>query len=242
MITTIYERAALAVEMMELSAAGFGSVRLTQLFNRRAASGDPRYAPWRGLDGGRDQKPDVEPCPDRRAPVARNPHAAGRGPQPEQQAQESLGHPNPGRRTDPEYFPAIVGRGPWNRVEAAKAQRARVKNGRPSRDNVNLFSGLCHCGACGSAMHLRGSNHRGKNDHVVCSGHIRHTCDNSIYYSVTRLERAFLRDGLSKVAAAWDFAKGDEHADALATRLDHAKLARNRGSFPGEAVALRVLA
>lgn len=41
-ITTIPERAALAVEMMELSAAGFGSVRLAQLFNRRAASGDTR--------------------------------------------------------------------------------------------------------------------------------------------------------------------------------------------------------
>lgn len=224
-VTVIPGRGELVVEFFELSVA-YGSQRLSKLLNERAKT-DPKYKSWRG----------TEWTPDMLSNLLSNRAVLG-----EFQPHET--RPRPGAVANPltrykkppivrtptgevivGYYPVVIGPDLWDRVQAAKALRARVKSGRPSRENVNLFSGLCRCGVCDSPMHLRGKNRRGKNDWLICPGSARGVCANNTYYSVTRLERAFLRTGLTMLASASDFSIGREEADALAAKLDEARKA-----------------
>jgi DNA invertase Pin-like site-specific DNA recombinase len=211
------------VEIFEMTASGYGSQRLAKWLNLQT---DKKYAPWRGAAWtpnvianltsnravlGEFQSHRVEPRPGsvanmntkhKRRPLIRIPEG-------------------PVRKNT---FPVAIKMDLWDRVQAAKSLRAQVKTGRPSRQMVNLFSGLCRCGVCGSSMHLKGHNNAGKNDWLLCG---RHTagCNNTEFYSVTRLERAFLRQGFDLLQSASDFADTSATIDALALALDQAKMA-----------------
>lgn len=196
LISKIPERCALVLEMMELSASGYGGQRLAKLFNERAA-GDRRYAPWRGKSWTADM---IKNITSNRALLGEfQPHEIRRRPgavanMTTKQKRAPIER-FPVGNAIPDYFPVVVGYDLWNRVEAAKERRGIVKSGRPSRGHITLFSGLCHCGTCGMPVHLRGRNARGKNDYLICSGSRRGVCANNTSYFLTRLERVFVKHG-----------------------------------------------
>ena len=223
-ITPIPERARLVVEIFELTAAGYGSQRLAKLFNDRART-DPRYTPWRG----QGWTPNVisNLTANRRVIGELQPHRITRRP-------GAVGNPNTKHKRAPiqripdgplrkDHYPVVVSMDLWDRAQASKARNAKTKSGRPSRENVNLFSGLCRCGSCGDAMHLRGHNLRGKQDRLVCAGSLRGVCTNNVHYSLTRLEHVFLRVGFTMLSKASDFTQGNAAASTLAAELDRAK-------------------
>ena len=220
-------RSVVAREICELTAAGYGSQRLAKLLNERAKT-DPKYVPWRGkawsgdvivnLTSNRALLGEFQPheTAPREGSVANPDSKHKRRPL----VRKPVGDPIKG------YFPAAIGADLWDRMQAAKARRAMVKAGRPAsgaRQNVNLFAGLCRCGVCGSKMHLRGRNLRGKNDWLVCGNSPKGHCTNNTHYSVTRFEREFLREPRRFYASADQFTKPDSTADAVAERLDAAK-------------------
>jgi hypothetical protein len=73
----------------------------------------------------------------------------------------------------PAYFPVTVQFDLWRRAQAAIASRTVKRSGRPSREGVNLFSGMCKCGACGGSMELRGKGERKGGDYLTCANRLR---------------------------------------------------------------------
>jgi hypothetical protein len=124
------------------------------------------------------------------------------------------------------YYPKIVGDDLWRRAQAARERNTSVKTGRPSRQGVNLFAGLCRCGECGGPMYLTGAGPRYRDragqDRVLCPKHKRGGgCGNNGYFGLKRLERGFLANGLPLLAKALPV--DTTAADALAARLEMAE-------------------
>jgi NACalpha-BTF3-like transcription factor len=219
-------RCELVEEVFRLAADGYGSVRIAEVLNKRIGT-HKRYTPWRGDRFTPDWV--VNLLANRAVLGEFQPHKV-------EFREGAVANPDTKHKRRPfarvpdgelisDYFPRVISQDLWDRVQAAKARRATVKSGRPSRENVNLFAGLCHCGECGHRMHLYGKNERGKNDYLRCSTVQSRAagCSNRTYYSVQRLERAFVRQGISTLATAADFASPADHLDDLVKRVEAAR-------------------
>ncbi|WP_240533442.1 recombinase family protein [Sinorhizobium fredii] len=53
-----------------------------------------------------------------------------------------------------DYFPAIISREQFDRVQLARKARKIRGSGRKGRSHVNLFSGVAKCGYCGASMYV----------------------------------------------------------------------------------------
>jgi hypothetical protein len=112
-----------------------------------------------------------------------------------------LGNPVPG------YFPVTVPFDLWRQAEAAKACRTVNRSGRPSREAVNLFSGLCRCHTCGDGMELRAKGEGKGGDYIVCANHLRKAgCPASRNYPLSKLEAVFFDNWSGLFARQADFA------------------------------------
>lgn len=210
-------------EIFELTASFYGGNRLAQLLNQRNDVGDTRYRPWRGDRWTADMIQNLTS------------NEAVLGWYQGHRVEITIG-PDGKKRTkrialDGERlwkFPKTVSQDLWDRAQAAKSRSATIKSGRPSRQNVNLFAGLCRCGVCGSSMHLMGHNARGKHDRLRCPNKQIGKCINNTHYSVQRLERAFLEfrgrtSGLHLMRQDSDFASTGDDVETAAVRLAEAE-------------------
>ncbi len=124
-----------------------------------------------------------------------------------------------------DYFPRTVDFDLWRRAEAARVGRTMKKAGRPSRQAVNLFSGLCKCGACGGGMELRAKGKKGGGDYLICASYLRKAgCQASLNYPLGKLETTFFDHWSGFFGRASDFAAtGNADTAEAAERLDRAE-------------------
>ena len=124
----------------------------------------------------------------------------------------------------PAYFPVTVQFDLWRRAQAAIASRTVKRSGRPSREGVNLFSGMCKCGACGGSMELRGKGERKGGDYLTCANRLRKAgCSASRNYPLGKLETTFFNHWSGLFGREADFATGNTDTAEAAARIDRAE-------------------
>jgi len=118
------------------------------------------------------------------------------------------------------YYPEAIKSDLWRKVVAARALRARVKSGRPSRTGVNLFAGLCRCGTCGETLTVIPATPLHPYDRLYCVKRKRGLCTNGTSHNLLRFERAFLADALGFLTRDSDFSEATEDIDRAASIVD----------------------
>lgn len=120
-----------------------------------------------------------------------------------------------------EYYPQAIKPALWRKVQAARAQRTRVKSGRPSRKNVNLFAGLCRCAHCGKSMMPIPPTRFRRYDRLYCIQRSRGRCENSQTTNLFRFERAFLAGTvIGFLQQASDFAESTDAINAASAAIE----------------------
>lgn len=107
------------------------------------------------------------------------------------------------------YYPPVIDAALHGRAMAAMADRSRRTAGR-GRRLVNLFSGLAHCGVCGSKMTFRGKGSKIRadgsvvsEDYLICDSYQRgRGCGNGTHFNYRLWEDGIL--GPTICEALWE--------------------------------------
>jgi DNA invertase Pin-like site-specific DNA recombinase len=200
------DRADIVRYMFDLSASGWGDGTITRKLNSDSVT---------AFKDGSWQKSYVSKILNNRAVIGElqmyESNRVG-----DQRKRQKLGDPIPN------YFPVTVSFDLWRKAQAARASRKTNRSGRPSRELVNLFSGLCKCGECGGGMELRAKGDARGGDYLTCSRWLRRAgCSAAVSYPLGRLEDAFFAHWSGFFATAADFASSNSaEITDLAERLD----------------------
>ena len=92
-----------------------------------------------------------------------------------------------------DYFPAIISRDQFERIQAGRAVRKNRGSGRKGRNNINLFSGVATCGYCNGKMMIvdKGSGPKG-GIYIRCDNARRGNECWAALWPLKHLETAFL--------------------------------------------------
>lgn len=171
----IPERTAIVREMFELAATGAGSYRIAIEFNRK---GHPTFGGAAAWGSSYVSK------------TLRNEAVVGTW-QPHKEVDGKaipIGDPIPG------YFPAVIDKALWLTVQ--RVTIPRNSPGAKGKHFTNLFTGRCHCGACGGPMHVFSVAKKNRNrfSYLVCSNKARGLgCTAKRNFRLDLIEDAVLR-------------------------------------------------
>lgn len=91
------------------------------------------------------------------------------------------------------YFPAIVAREQFERVQLARKARQNRGSGRKGKSYVNLFSGVAKCGYCGASMYVVDKGQKPKGGiYLRCDSARRGNACKASAWPLAHFETAFL--------------------------------------------------